>query len=110
MGYLTDFTISLEEGSVEDFRNVLEQIEQKSGYQLDEKNERDAYLNDARWYDCVPDCTSVSKRFPLVIFMVEGHGENWDDNWRARFHAGEYEWQSFTWPPFQKIRTTNETR
>lgn len=33
----------------------------------------------------------ISKKFPTIHFTLEGHGESWDDIWRAYFFNGKGE-------------------
>lgn len=44
-----------------------------------------------KWYDHADDMLKLSKEFPDVMFMLEGEGEERDDNWRLFVQNGEWE-------------------
>lgn len=44
-----------------------------------------------KWYNHKEDMIALSKEFPDVIFMLEGEGEERDDNWRLYVQNGEWE-------------------
>ena len=60
---------------------------------IDEGNTFGECLNDVlKWYDHEKDMIELSKEFPDIMFMLEGEGEERDDNWRLYVHNGELEW------------------
>lgn len=63
-----------------------------SGDAIYDGNTFDGCLNDElKWYDYHMDMIELSKEFPDIMFMLEGEGEERDDNWRLYVHNGESE-------------------
>ena len=44
-----------------------------------------------KWYDHEADMIALSKEYPNVVFVLDGEGEERDDNWRLFVHNGETE-------------------
>lgn len=61
-----------------------------------------------KWYNHRDDMIDLSKEFPDVIFMLEGEGEERDDNWRLYVQNGEWEevYATIVWnaPGCEKFR------
>ena len=59
-----------------------------------------------KWYDYESDMLNLSRMFPNLWFVLEGHGEEWDDIWRSLYHNGEYEFQciDMQFPDFNRKR------
>lgn len=74
MGYYTDYTITTDSNTQE-----LESEMKKFGF-LDEYDEG-SWGGDAKWYDWSDDMTKLSKKFPDVLFTIEGRGEDPTDIW-----------------------------
>lgn len=83
MGYYTNFTISLIEGDEEQYEQMLKELAEKTDYSEIE----DEFFN-AKWYDCEEDCIEISKKYPDILFQVDGDGEETPDFWSCRFKAG----------------------
>lgn len=45
-----------------------------------------------KWYDCSADMTKISKKFPDIIFLITGNGEEDGDIWRHYFTNGNNYW------------------
>lgn len=46
------------------------------------------FEEDMPWYDWLDDLAEVSRQIPGVLFSLEGHGDSWDDLWKAYFLSG----------------------
>ena len=61
-----------------------------------------------KWYDHQDHMIELSKEFPNVMFMLEGEGEERDDNWRLYVCNGEWELCTarivFEVPGYEKFR------
>ena len=59
-------------------------------------------LDDVKWYDCKEDLRSLAKRFPAVLFILTGVGEDPDDQWeyRVRGENDEFHQMDTIAPPF----------
>lgn len=61
-------------------------------YYADHENALDLVSSDTIcWADHVNDMLKLSKLHPDKWFVLEGHGEDWDDVWRELYHNGDYE-------------------
>ena len=101
MGYYTYFTLTHLSGPKEDYDKLLKDIEEEAGLDL-------TYGEEAKWYDCTEDCAKISKRYPNVLFQLDGRGEEAGDVWSERFLNGEWERVEVEMPPFQKLLTEQE--
>ena len=98
MGYLTCYDILLVKGTDIEFQKFLEDLADKSGY----SGIKDGYIYDVKWYDWEKDCYEFSKKYPNLMFMIEGDGENADDFWRCYFQNGKSAYYEKQWPPFNE--------
>ena len=71
----------------------------------------DCFGDTLKWYDHHDDMIALSKEFPDVMFMLEGEGEDRDDNWRLFVQNGEWEevfativWNAPSYKKFQDFR------
>jgi hypothetical protein len=77
MGYYTNHTVTWDDPN-------LYEIETSYGPM------REGHTTDSiKWYDCTNEMTEISKKFPGVLFEVEGHGEESEDIWKAYFKDGK---------------------
>lgn len=42
-----------------------------------------------KWYDHNENMIEFSKRYPDILFELEGEGEDAKDNWKAYYHNGK---------------------
>ena len=99
MGYYTLYSIHLIEGKQELFNSLLEEIVEKTGNSSLDGNH---FCEEMKWYDWESDCYELSKKYPSLLFMVEGDGEDADDFWRCYFQNGKSVYYEKEWPPFVK--------
>lgn len=101
MGYETYFIISRVDGNEDDYNKIVEELKEESGLDLKSGDS-------AKWYDSHEDCLKVSKKYPGVMFQLDGDGANSDDVWATRYKGGESETVESMMPPFQKMLTAEE--
>ena len=106
MGYYTYFTINKIKGSDKDFDNLLKDIDDETGLGFSEDT-----TQEAKWGDYEEDCLKLSKKYPDLIFQIDGDGENSDDLWAERFHNGDCESTHIEYPgDFTAIATYDERK
>lgn len=92
MGYQTHYSLSVSyEGS--DKENSYEETEKVKDAKIDDGygtiGELIAGGMEAKWYYHEKDMRRISKQFPKILFILEGHGEEHDDIWKAYFFDGK---------------------
>ena len=100
MGYYTQFSFNYLEGSEEDFRSLLEDIDGLLGG-------HDAATNEsvyAKWYDHEKDMKALSEKYPDLTFSVEGDGEETMDLWQCFWHAGRSWHEAVRFTSYGEIR------
>lgn len=104
MGYYTYFSINKVKGSDKDMDNLVKDIDAKTGLRFSDDN-----CQEAKWGDYEEDCLKLSKKYPNLVFQLDGDGENSDDLWAERFHNGNCEMVSMEYPgDFVDIATYEE--
>ena len=110
MGYYTYFSLS--------YRGTPEDEEKLENYHVEEDNKEYSdpyYINgilddgedhDYKWYDWEKDMRVLASKFPNVLFILEGSGEDSDDQWEFRIKGDISEHHYMEMPPF----TTPELR
>ena len=98
MGYYTYYTMDARDAKTNE--SLSREMEAKICQRLWEISD-DAIYNgdtfdecfdsDLKWYDHTEDMIKLSKEFPDVVFLLEGVGEDREDNWRLYVHNGEWE-------------------
>ena len=43
----------------------------------------------SKWYDCETDMREYSKKYPSILFLIDGEGEESGDIWKAYFQDGK---------------------
>lgn len=89
MGYYTnyDFGIQVNESSVNDqalldeFRETCEGAKYAFG-----RNGRST--GECKWYSAIDDLLEFSTKHPLVVFRLEGEGEEHGDSWKLYVQTG----------------------
>jgi len=87
MGYYTDFTLTAEAHDPAIACEAIMDFAEHSNYSWDIAN-NEATLHDAKFYDWVEKLEQASKRFPQVLFRLDGNGEENGDIWAAFAHNG----------------------
>lgn len=98
MGYYTYYTMEAVDTntngplSVEKEREICKRLWEISEDAIYKGDRFYDCLNDVlKWYSHKDDMITLSKEFPEVMFMLEGEGEERDDNWRFYVQNGEWE-------------------
>lgn len=80
MGYYTEFKIELSGDITEDdFNNELEEY----GYGFYDE------CMSAKWYSWEDNMKDISTKYPEVLFILSGQGEENEDMWKAYFKNGK---------------------
>lgn len=98
MGYITDFTLSIEQNEknipLEDINEFIKNEKTKNDdfmyvfYDEDLEYNYDLY-GEGKWYEFEDDMTKLSKAFPEVVFKLSGDGEETDDVWVTYYMGGK---------------------
>lgn len=97
MGYYTYRKLSVyENGTKIDSREHIDNIEKQFSEYLD---------GESKWYDCYSDMKGYSTKYPNLIFVIEGKGEEHDDIWRAKWQNGKMSLiePELVWPKWPKM-------
>ena len=100
MGYQTYYRLSLEPLDEAKLVEVIE-AEEMLGIFDHEGNATDWY----KWYEYRKDMIAISRRYPDLIFCLEGEGEDREDNWIEFFQDGSFKRlePEILWPRFYDI-------
>lgn len=113
MGYYTYYTLSYY-GPPED-EQALADFE-PAGDEFDLEPQRMKQLiadngdNDWKWYDWQKDMEKLAKKFPNILFLLHGDGEESDDIWEWRGKGDKYEFHAMEMPPFTELLTESEKK
>ncbi len=90
MGYYTNFTLSVHKHNCSsfDFEKIVEELNEAIGYEI--FSDTGDCIEYQKWYECLEDMCDFSKRYPDLIFEIEGVGEEQGDVWEAYFCNGKY--------------------
>ena len=103
MGYSTDYSLTVRpvknETEFNDLKAVLSMEKFNliyyafdSGWYTEKDHTAYFYTYDSvKWYNNRDDMIEISKRFPNMVFMLEGQGELPGDMWKCYFKNGEWE-------------------
>ena len=86
MGYYTWYTLDIIKDPDNQKEDFYEELDEKTGLLFD-------FLNysgtEAKWYNWESDMKELSKKFPKMLFILEGNGEEALDIWCAHFCNGQ---------------------
>ena len=88
MGYYTYYTLKIKDSIIDSSYviNELREENEDAKYALD----NEGYSQDeAKWYNAEEDIREFSKKYPEVLFILEGQGEESDDVWRTYIQNGK---------------------
>ena len=101
MGYYTSYSLAIE-GEKKLVKQFEKDLLEKSGLASEvEDLIHDGYVW-AKLYDISEWITELAPKYPELLIMLSGDGEDSDDLWEERWCAGEHELQQATIPPFTK--------
>lgn len=95
MGYNTNYKLTV--SSAIDYLELSDAMAEKVIHDLRQENVNAEYCltddgetNDSgKWYDHETDLRGFSKKFPELLFTLEGHSEENEDVWRKYFVNGK---------------------
>lgn len=93
MGYYTNYELSIENDSklmidddIEAISKYLESLEVFDD--IDIQGTSHAWC---KWYDHTDDMCWLSRKFPTVLFVLRGDGEEFEDFWKEYYLDGKYQ-------------------
>ena len=86
MGYYTNYTLTQTGCAKRDIKRLEDEIEKLNVFE--DGAIEDGLYGYAKWYDYDIDMRLLSRRFPGVVFYLEGDGENSDDLWGNYYMDG----------------------
>jgi hypothetical protein len=88
MGYYTDYKLKIiTNPNHVDEDKIFTELEEISGY--GGFSHYDGELYEAKWYYHNSDMEKLSKRYPEILFQLDGVGEEKSDIWRTFFKDGK---------------------
>lgn len=88
MGYYTSYSLSII-NNPSNGRDLIEELRKENkdaAYAIDDIGSMQQPI---KWYDYDKDMRAFSKKFPGIIFLLEGIGEEQPDMWKAWFMNGK---------------------
>ena len=104
MGYYTYFSLSYhgDGKEIEEFKKY--EPTDKDGFVLDSDRMKtlinDEWRDQWKWYDWEDDMKKLATKFPNILFVLEGDGEESGDIWEFRIKGHISEYQTVCMPPF----------
>lgn len=104
MGYYTYFSL--------DIKGDPEEVEKVQNFHVPDDDTEFSdpfYINgildeardhDYKWYDWEKDMKKLARKFPNVLFILDGDGEESNDNWQFRIKGDICEHHYVELPPF----------
>ena len=90
MGYYTTFKLSVKDSEITD--NIKKELSIINRDYFDNMDTIDELIEgwfEAKWYNYEDDMKMLSLKFPTIVFILEGDGEENDDMWVAYFMNGK---------------------
>lgn len=88
MGYYTQFSLQIQQGTLEQAGQCFEHLRNVSAYNIRSEG-MTAETSEVKWYDCHQDCLQATMLVPEVLLRVEGVGEEYPDHWVRWYKDGE---------------------
>lgn len=86
MGYYTWYTLEILKDPDDQEEQFWEELDKTTGFAKDFKRYGGS---EAKWYDWEKDMIEISKKFPKMMFSLEGNGEEALDIWCDHFCNGQ---------------------
>jgi hypothetical protein len=98
MGYYTSFTLKYT-GDL-DRQTLVTELEKITPYTWYD----DLILPDVKWYDYQTHMKLISKKYPDILFILDGEGEESGDIWRQYFKNGlsKFDRAELSFPEFDE--------
>jgi hypothetical protein len=88
MGYYTTYHLDIQGKGIDfDKYEIFEEIGIISRYGEEMFEDGSAY--EIKWYSHEEDMTQISKKYPDLLFILNGNGEENGDIWRKHFKNGK---------------------
>lgn len=103
MGYYTRYTLDISLGNSNVTQEEIEEEMKAMDLAVDSiKTQSD----DMKWYDHEEDMRNFSKKFPDVLFILDGTGEESGDIWKKYFKNGlmQHVIPKLKFPPYNPVR------
>ena len=96
MGYYTRFSINT--------INDKTEIDHENG--IEEMADFTVFQEECKWYEHEKDMKEYSKKYPDIVFQLEGEGEESDDIWIKYFKNGKMQecYATITFEPFNESK------
>ena len=109
MGYYTWYTLEVLKDPDNQEDQFWEKLDSFTGFATDFKKFGGS---EAKWYNWEADMTILSKKFPKMLFILEGNGEEALDIWRAHFCNGQCNYREIQtyWEEFNSEEFYNSNK
>ena len=91
MGYYTEYNLSIKHNlTMDDNKDIIKHLRKESEeaeYAINEEGWSRG--NESRWYNHNPEMKEFSKKYPYVVFELEGIGEENGDWWKRYYKNGK---------------------
>ena len=87
MGYYTDFYLKADNVSEKEADSIGQML--ADFFTLESWGVENEWSGKDKWYDYESDMRAISEEFPDALFTIDGHGEDYEDIWRAWFKNGK---------------------
>lgn len=103
MGYITMYELQIEPHTEKSWKEIWDELKNNPDalYALDEDGNTN---NSCKWYDHEKDLVNLSKKFPEIMFILSGQGEETGDIWIKNFLNGKKQIRgaTLTFPPLTR--------
>lgn len=87
MGYLTNYFIQVKDVSEEDFKVIIEKV---NNFEKVISYSNHSFGTYAKWYDYKDNIAYISKSFPKALFIIDCVGED-AEKWKTYIQNGKYQ-------------------
>ena len=88
MGYYTEHNLSLVNDTTQNEFDIIKEFRKSSDNAKHALSEEGYCENSCKWYNCEKDLKEFSMKYPNIIFLLEGKGEDSEDMWRLYVKEG----------------------
>lgn len=109
MSYYTEYSAEIDtrelttptDAQIEQINKAYKEVSEVSGGLVDEEG---CCEDSGKWYDHEVDVAAISKKYPTLIFELQGHGEEVEDLWIKYFLNGKMQESraQITFEPFSE--------
>jgi len=100
MGYYTDYSLTFK-GNKEQISNLKrELLEASRNDDCMKELLESGYVSDAKLYNISEWINELAEKYPDVLIVLSGDGEEPDDIWESRWKGKSFETHNVEMPPF----------